>query len=314
MRGRHWCWFVGLIIPQIALAGDPFPIQTKPEEREVGFSVTVQKLTPTLVWCPPGTFVMGSPHSEKYRSEDEDQVQVTLTHGFWIGREEVTQQQWRAVMNTRPWREEKSVEGQDIKEGDLYPATCINWQDAMNFCVKLTEQERKAGRLTAEWKYSLPSEAQWEYACRAGTTTAYDFGDDAEKRSGPFVLNAYGPARTIDHYAWYNMNVMHTREVSEGLAEPHSQNVGGKKPNAWGIYDMHGNVGEWCLDGYGQPLPGGHDPVMNNNQAAKESRIIRGGSWRSRFQRSRSAARDGLTSTVRKDSQGFRIALVLAKP
>ncbi len=117
---------------------------------------------------------MGSPKDDKERSSTEDQVQVTLTTGFWLGQYEVTQAEWRRIMQTAPWS------GQDsVKEGDEYSASYISWGGATIFCEKLTKQERAAGRLPAEWEYTLPTEAQWEYACRAGTTFRFSFGDDA---------------------------------------------------------------------------------------------------------------------------------------
>ncbi len=110
-----------------------------------------------LVWCPPGTFAMGSPDAEKHDIKDETQVLVTLTNGFWLGQQEVTQSEWRRVMQTVPWR------GEDyVKEGDNYPATYVSWGHAMRFCEKLSEQERSAGRLPIAWQYTLPTEAQWE--------------------------------------------------------------------------------------------------------------------------------------------------------
>ena len=115
---------------------------------------------------------MGSPKSEIGPAGTEHQVPVTLTHGYWLGRYEVTQLEWQTLMHTTPWQGKENV-----KEGDNYPVTFVSWDEANKFCEKLTETERRAGRLPAGWKYMLPTEAQWEYACRAGTTTRYSFGD-----------------------------------------------------------------------------------------------------------------------------------------
>ena len=134
-------------------------------------------------WCPPGRFTMGSPKNEKDRSVNEDQVSVTLTRGFWLGTYEVTQAQWNSVMKTRPWK------GEDyVKEGDDYAASYISWEDAVKFCVELTKQDRLSGKLPAGWTYRLPTEAQWEYACRAGSKTQYGFGDDDSR---------------LGNYGWY---------------------------------------------------------------------------------------------------------------
>src|SRR5262249_31753837 len=121
-----------------------------------------------LIWCPPGKFKMGSPDSELGRHPDENQVDVTLKDGFWLGQTEVTQGQWRQLMLTTPWTGERFV-----KDGDSYPVTYVSYDDAMSFCERLTKQERSAGRLPVDAIYILPTEAQWEYACRAGTSTRF---------------------------------------------------------------------------------------------------------------------------------------------
>ena len=132
-----------------------------------------------LVWCPPGEFTMGSPKTEKYRRSDaEDQVEVRLTKEFWIGKYEVRQGEWERVMGTTPWKGNVYV-----KESPRYAATSVSWEDATEFVAKLTTQEPQAGRLPAGWRYTLPTDAQWEYACRAGTQTAYDVGSDESRLS-----------------------------------------------------------------------------------------------------------------------------------
>ncbi len=168
-----------------------------------------------FVWCPPGTFKMGSPPTERGRQASEDQVEVTLTQGYWLGQCEVTQAQWKELLKTEPWKGQRLT-----KEGADLPATSVSWDDAVDFCRKLTEQERQAGRMANGWECTLPTEAQWERACRAGTETRYSFGDDESK---------------LGEYAWFASNVSNT---GERYARP----VGQKKPNPWGLYDMHGNV------------------------------------------------------------------------
>ena len=235
--------------------------------------------------CPPGRFIMGSRGDENGRDPDEDQVPVVLNSGFWLGETEVTQGQWKKVMQTSPWNGKERV-----KEGDDFAASYISQSDgeldtdsATEFCRRLTEQEQKAGRLPSDWKYTLPTEAQWEYACRAGTTTTYSFGDDE-------VL--------MNDYIW-----------ADGYAktEKYPQNVGAKKPNAWGLKDMHGNVWEWCEDWYREQLPGGIDP---SGAVHGPGRVFRGGGWNYSAWDCRSASRHWAAPDFRNDDVGFRIAAV----
>jgi sulfatase modifying factor 1 len=233
-----------------------------------------------FVWCPPGTFTMGSPKSESGRVDDENQVQVRLTKGFWIGKYEVTQGEWERVMGTTPWK------GQDwVKEGSRYAATYVSWEDATEFVAKLTTQERQAGRLPAGWRYTLPTEAQWEYACRAGTQTAYGFGGDATR---------------LSDYAWWGG----LKGNGNAKSEQYAHEVGLKKANAWGLHDMHGNVSEWCRDWYEETLPGGADP----ERATKAFyRVIRGGSWSSQAVSGRTAFRHLGEPGYRLFHLGFRV-------
>ena len=233
-----------------------------------------------LIGIPAGTVTMGSPADEKNRFEDEEQVSVTLTKPFSLGKTEVTQGQWKEVMGTEPW------DGQDnVKADKDNPATYVSWDDATAFCKKLTEIERKSGKLKANEEYRLPTEAQWEYACRAGTTTTHSFGDDESK---------------LGEYAWFDGN---TR------GEEYAHKVGLKKPNPWGLHDMHSNVWEWCSDWYGEKLSSGVDPVGPN---AGSFRVIRGGYWVSSASNCRSAFRYYRCSpTSRYIISGFRIVRVL---
>lgn len=228
-----------------------------------------------LVWCPPGSFSMGSPPSEEGRlGHEEEQVQVTLTRGFWIGKHEVTQAEWERVMGTAPWTRDNSV-----KVGPRYPATFISWEDATEFARMLTGQEREEGRLPTGWEYKLPTEAQWEYACRAGTQTAFSCGNDVA---------------ALIEYAW----------VAKFL-EPHAYEVGLKKPNAWGMHDMHGNVCEWCRDiGLGS-LPGGKDPLFSGDWTSL--RRFRGGCWLLQPVDCRAARRPFEALHCRSNHHGFRV-------
>ena len=244
-----------------------------------------------LIGIPAGTVTMGSPADEKNRFEDEEQVSVTLTQSFSLGKTEVTQGQWKEVMGTEPWDGQKYV-----KADKDCPATYVNWGDATEFCKKLTAIERKSGKLKADEEYRLPTEAEWEYACRAGTETAFSFGDDESK------LGEYG------WWGGFDLAALTKGEVKAGggnaAREQYAHTVGTKKPNPWGFHDMHGNVAEWCSDWYGDSLAGGTDPVGPEEGS---SRVFRGGGWWPDPGFCRSARRVNLPSD-RRSFLGFRVA------
>lgn len=220
-----------------------------------------------LLPIPAGTFTMGSPANESGRGSDEGpQTQVTLRE-FWLGKTEVTQAQWLAVM------------GKNLShfKGPTLPVERVSWDEAMTFCRKLTERERVAGRLPEGYAYQLPTEAQWEYACRAGTTGAY--------------------AGSLDAMAWYGAN--------SGFR---TQPVATKQANAWGLHDMHGNVWEWCLARYANRLPGGSTSEPRG-AASGVFRVRRGGGWYDSAGHCRSARRSGGTPDFRSFSLGLRLAL-----
>jgi formylglycine-generating enzyme required for sulfatase activity len=222
-----------------------------------------------LVLIPAGTFTMGSAADEADRGSDEGSpTRVTLTGDFFLGATDVTQGQYAAVMGTNP---------SDFKNaGPDAPVEQVSWADAMAFCKKLNERERTAGRLPEGYVFTLPTEAQWEYACRAGTTGAY----------------ASDPAAT----SWYDRN-------SGGTTHP----VGTKQPNAWGLYDMTGNVYQWCADWYAKRYPGGEvtDPT---GPADGSVRVLRGGGWYYDRTYCRSAYRDYDPGYL-ANFIGFRVAL-----
>ena len=223
-----------------------------------------------LVHIPPGKFLMGSPKSQPGRSKNEVQHPVTIVQPFYMQSTEVTQEQWTTVMGTQPWQDQDHS-----KTGADYPATFVSWNDAVQYCEKLSEQENA--------EYRLPTEEEWEYACRAGTTTAYSFGDD------------FGE---LGKYAWFAENTSNANEA-------HAHRVGQKQPNPWGLYDMHGNVWEWCQDRY-DAYPG--DPDTNPFQRRGfVYRVWRGGSWFSRHQHIRSAHRSGNEPGWRHRNFGFRV-------
>ncbi len=247
---------------------------------------------------PAGEFMMGSPPDEKHSFEgnypglSETLHHVTLTQPFRIGVYEITQQQWKAVMSdyeakhdeSPPWKGKRFV-----IEGPDYPATYISWDDAVRFCERLTRLERRTGVITAKQSYRLPTEAEWEYACRAGTTTPYTFGDD--------------PAR-LDEFA-----VMSRNHNTRNESCPHP--VGTRKPNPWGLYDLHGNVAEWCHDWSADYPPGdATDPQgIQNTEVARGVRVARGRYWDQKPYQARSAQRNGNTQDVREFNMGFRVVL-----
>lgn len=243
-----------------------------------------------FVWCLLGTVPMEQPeYDEGRRVRSVTPVDVLLTSGYWLGRYEVTQAEWKRIMATEPWKGENWT-----KEGDDVAATYVNWDEAMDFCRRFTNRERKAGRLTDGWEYTLPTEAQWERGCRAATDTKFSFGDDETK---------------LGEYAWVRANSM---DVDESYAHP----VGRKKPNPWGLHDMHGNAYEWCRDWYSQTLPGGRDPEVTEGNPRTEGdyRILRGGGWTVGAVFCRSASRHANSPSFRFHGSGFRVACSPVRP
>lgn len=249
------------------------------QEREVGGI--------KLCWCPAGRFRMGSPPEERGRRDDEAQVDVTLTKGFWMGKYEVTQGQWKRLMGAVPG---KLIAG----EGDDFPVYWINFREAEEFCRKLTQRARASRTLPANWEFRLPTEAQWEYACRAGTTTPFSFGETLTDKQANIGKPYDG-----------------TPDGTPGTA---ASKVGSYPANAWGLHDMHGNEFEWCRDWYHSRLPGGRDPEMQvrgvPNGDGTYSRVRRGGAWTDEEQFCRSAFRLRYEPERRADHIGFRVALV----
>lgn len=228
-----------------------------------------------MAWIPAGTFLMGrAPDERDARADETPQHQVTLSHGFWLGTGEVTQAQWQAVMGTRPWEGKACV-----TESPNCPAVYISWEDARAFVETLNQRTKKAFR--------LPTESEWEYACRAGAATRFYWGDDLQYAG-------------IGHFAWWRGNALVTGEKQ---AHP----GGGKRPNAWNLYDMSGNVAEWCQDNYG-PYSG-QCAVDPPGPATGEQRVNRGGNWMSFGGQCRSACRGHDKPSAAFEDLGFRIAL-----
>ena len=231
-------------------------------------------VTLEMMPCPAGSFTMGSLADEEGRSDDEKPHRVTLTKPFLIGKYEVTQAQYKAVMGKNP---------SDFR-GDDRPVESVNWHEAVAFCSRLNEITE--GKRPQGYKFTLPTEAQWEYACRAGTATAFCYGNSLDSDMANFDGN-------------YPYN------AEKGKYREKTVSVGSFRPNAWGIYDMHGNVREWCLDRYGKY---GGDETDPTGPSTGRGYVRRGGSWSSHARSCRSALRS--RGVIRNSDLGFRLALV----
>jgi formylglycine-generating enzyme required for sulfatase activity len=235
---------------------------------------------------------MGSPRDEPERRPDEYPVEVTLTQGFWIGKHTVTQGLWQQVMGPLPGPLGAGA-------GEDFPVYNVNYAEAEAFCRRFTEKARASDSMPQSLEFRLPTEAQWEYACRAGTTTATAFGDRLSSRQanfrGEFPYNGAEKGPTLGR----------------------TEKVGSYPANAWGLHDMHGNVFEWCRDWYHVGLPGGVDPDLSLARASATvnrdgtlSRVRRGGCWSDPGWPCRSAFRLRFEPERRSDHIGFRIVAV----
>ncbi|MBI4662918.1 MAG: SUMF1/EgtB/PvdO family nonheme iron enzyme [Verrucomicrobia bacterium] len=246
------------LVPNIA---HEIPVQVQPTKEPVPI--------PAMVRIPAGTFVMGSPATEKERDSNETQHTVTLTRDFYMSKYEVTQKEYLAVMGSNPsYFTTKDWNGNPINPDLNRPVEQVSWKDAMNYCAKVTASEQAAGRLPAGWVYRLPTEAEWEYACRAGTSTAFHYGPAL--RGG--MANFYS-------YWEYDASVGSISLSDAPTYLGRTTTVGSYAPNAFGLYDMHGNVWEWCLDRYwygSYPSGSVTDP---RGPSTGSFRVIRGGSW-----------------------------------
>lgn len=242
-------------------------------------------------WAPAGSFRMGSPPEEPERRSDEGPENVTITRGFWIGKYEVTQREWSIEMGAFP-RDQDKGRGPDV------PVYWVSWAEADEFCRRVTARARASGSLPGDWEIRLPTEAQWEYACRAGSSPATSYGARLD-RTQANIGSPYPGG---------------TGKNSEGK----SVKVGSYPANAWGLHDMHGNVWEWCLDWYYRRLPGGIDPDLSaepgeRNRDGTFSRVRRGGAWVEEGWANRSAMRLRFEPNRSSDHIGFRITAVRRK-
>ena len=228
----------------------------------------VNSLDMRLVRVDACEFTMGSPVTEHGRRDHETLRSVKIQKPYWIGSTEVTQEQWIAIMGTEPWAGTTYV-----NIGSDFPAVRISFDMAVEFCQRLSRRENRF--------YRLPTEVEWECACRAGTTTAFHFGDDQKK---------------IGEYAWYGKNTF-------DLGNRFAHQVGRKKPNPLGLYDMHGNLWEWCDEWFKAPT-----------KKTAGRRVVRGGSWHGVGSLCRSASRFGRPAKMRLNDTGFRVLLVAVVP
>jgi formylglycine-generating enzyme required for sulfatase activity len=263
---------------------DPTPKAVIIKAPKEGIAFQVLELSLPMLWCPPGTFLMGSPENEGSRDFDEALREVTLTQGFWLGKHEITQSQWEKIMGDNP----------SYFKGQGLPVEKMSWDRAKTFCKKLTEQELKAGRLTQDWAYQLPTEAHWEYACRAGAKTAWNFGSSSKEIS------------KHANFSDKNSNLQGAeKDFDDGFV--FTAPVGSFPANAWGFHDMHGNVFEWCSDWYEKPEPTPiRDPL---GPAVGTEKVFRGGSWALPGIFMRSARRDKNLPILESGFLGFRVSL-----
>jgi len=243
-----------------------------------------------FVLIPPGTFTMGSSTNELQSLGNELEHQVILTRAFYIQTTEVTQKQWLDVMGNRP--------SQDMGCGDQCPVENISWNDAFDFIQRLNQMEKTE-------KYRLPTEAEWEYACRAGTTTPFAFGKclstENANYDGRYPLQRDMMAMAND------LDPKYVYRCAKGKNRNKSIPVASLAPNAWGLYDMHGNVAEYCQDFYAlYPAEAQTDP---KSPMAGEGRVLRGGSWASDARYSRSASRRSVDQASANYLRGFRVVM-----
>ena len=274
-------------------------VVTERPDSQDGLTITLSgQVKLKLKKISAGDFLMGSPESEKGRFDGETQHRVSLTEDYWLGTFEVTQAQWKAVMGDNP---------SAFKDGGDYPVEQVSWEDAMAFCERLNRDPsipKPKG-----YQFSLPTEAQWEYACRGGKRSSgclYSGGDDCSEVAW-YVENS-GKERLreldLDNATAEEIRAFIGKMVENGCQ---THPCGGKSPNELGLYDMSGNVCEWCLDWYGDYNGKATDP---QEPASGSCRVLRGGSWSNSARRCRSAYRDFNSPGLRYYFIGFRLALV----
>ena len=290
-RETVFVWIVAMLSAELVLAeqrstknsiGMEFiEIETKEPESPEN---TVELADPKKQEPRRISFLIGSPENEEGRDADENQVRKILISDYSLGKTEVTQGQWFQVMETEPWKAKPFTQ-----EGANYPASFISWDEAVAFCEKLTTLERNLKLLPENEHYRLPTEVEWEFACRGPLQSP-------PRRSGAYSCK--GGEEELSEYAW-------TMNNTTALQHAHAHEVGLKKSNEWGFHDMHGNVWEWCLDGYSEKHTDDNVPVDTNKIWA---RVFRGGSWDTLPKGCRSASRNFFYPSLKTNSIGFRVA------
>jgi formylglycine-generating enzyme required for sulfatase activity len=286
------------------LVVDTSPATSQRYYRTFSQQVSTNAGPTNMVWIPPGSFVMGSPDDEAWRHSDETQHAVRLTKGFYMGKYGVTQGEYLALIGSNPsYFTTRDNFGHPISPDLNRPVEQVSWIDATNYCARLTQQEQTAGRLPAGWVYRLPTESEREYACRAGTTTAFCYG--SALRSG---------MANFDALTEYDASVGEINNPN-GIYLGRTTTVGSYQPNAWGLYDMHGNVHEWCQDWYGSyPTGSVTDPQGAESGSYDSSRVVRGGGWFWPGVECRSARRNRFDPSGKAYTIGFRVVLAPSQP
>ena len=284
-------WFLPLCVSGFGADHTPPPpreaeranIPQEQNSREAGdrMVLTINDVEYAFRWCPAGWFMQGSPTDEPGRQQwEEAQRGVVLTRGFWMLETPVTQAMWMSVMGNNP----------SIFRGLNLPVENVSWDNSQQFIAKLNELIAGTPAIPgapAGFRFSLPTEAQWEYACRAGTTTAFSFGDTLTREQANFRDSGI-------------------RQTSE---------VGRFPANAWGLRDMHGNVLEWCQDWFDYPSGAVTAPVIDPTgpSSGSDHRVARGGCWDYVAGNCRSASRYGTDPSFRSNFVGLRLSLVFAE-
>ncbi len=265
--------------------GNPRETQTPTVRADPHFNTPriIPKIKMTLVPIKSGSFMMGSTTGEK----DEQPIhKVHITHPFWIGKYEVSQKEYDAIMDMNP----------SFNRNPKKPVSNVNWFQAVEFCNRLNSKKFAAKKVPSLYIYRLPTEAEWEYCCGAGTMSEFNFGNDTS------IFHKYANFCDVS-----NTNKLPWQDKTQNDGFNKLAPVGSFLPNSWGIYDIHGNVWEWCIDNFGQYTRG----VQENPCGAKNgyTKVLRGGSWYHAAIGCRTANRDGIDPSSNDKDFGFRIVL-----